>query len=125
MYTFLLIMYLVITVVMVIVVLLQSGSGGMGAIGGGSSTGSVFGGSGSDMFLNKLTGWLALAFMILSIILVRFTSKDESSIAKKYAKKAIPNTATTLKKGVKKEDIKKKDIKKKDTEKKDTEKKDK
>ena len=112
MYTFLLIMYLVITIVMVVVILLQSGKGGMGAIGGGSSTGSVFGGSGSDMFLNKLTAWLALAFMVLSVVLVRFTSKDESSIAKKYANKAIPNTATALKKDVKKEDVKKADTKK-------------
>ena len=99
MYTFLLVLYVIVAIVMSIVILLQSGKGGMGAIGGGSSTGSVFGGGGAEAFLNKLTTYLAIAFIGLSIILVKSTSKDKSTLAAKYANKGSKGAITkTIKK---------------------------
>ena len=124
---------------MTIVILLQSGKGGMGAIGGGgTSTGSVFGGAGAGSFLNKLTAYLAIAFIGLSVVLVKSSSKEKSTLKAAYAGKSTKGAITEHLKDAGKKDAKKvakkdakkvakKDVKKKEAKKeikKDTKKKD-
>jgi preprotein translocase subunit SecG len=87
-YPFLVIIHILVCVSLIIVVLLQSskGEGLAGAFGGGGLSGAVFGGRGAATFLSKATSFLAIAFMVTSIVLtflsfsVRGTT--ESGVAK-------------------------------------------
>lgn len=71
MYTFLVILFVLLSFTMIIVILLQAGKGqGLaGAIGGGAAGGSVFGGRGAADFLSKATTWIAAGYMVLAIII--------------------------------------------------------
>jgi preprotein translocase subunit SecG len=88
MYTFLIIVHVLISLGLVISVLLQSGKGtGLaGAFGGGGGAmGAVFGGRGAATFLSKLTTILAIAFFISclghSLLLSRrFSTRQDSVI---------------------------------------------
>jgi preprotein translocase subunit SecG len=56
---------------LIVVVLLQSGKGGglAGAFGGAGGIGAVFGGQTAATFLTKATRYLAIAFMLTSLVL--------------------------------------------------------
>ncbi len=65
---FLVAFHAIISALLIIVILLQPGkSGGMGAVFGGGSSTSVFGGRGATTILSKGTGVLAALFFALSI----------------------------------------------------------
>lgn len=74
-------LFVVVCALLCLVILLQPGKGsGMGAIGGGGAGGgTMFGARGAVGFLGKLTGWLAAAFMILSLFLAR-ASINQSAV---------------------------------------------
>lgn len=76
--TILVTIHVVICVLLVITVLLQFGKGAeMGAImGGGGASQAVFSSSSKGNFLTKLTTFLAIAFMVNSIILTTVKSKE-------------------------------------------------
>lgn len=69
MFTFLIIIHVVVCAGLIIVVLMQSakGDGLAGAFGGGAFSGAVFGGRGAATFLSKATTVLAILFMISCI----------------------------------------------------------
>jgi preprotein translocase subunit SecG len=68
MYTFLLVVHILIAIVLVIVVLVQSGKGGgLGAGFGGGGANTLFGSSGGGNFFTKLTMCLAAGFMVTSL----------------------------------------------------------
>ena len=71
MYTFLVILFILLSISMVIVILLQAGKGkGLaGSIGGGSSGSSIFGGRGAADFLSKATAWIAALYIVFAIII--------------------------------------------------------
>lgn len=78
MFTFLIILHVLIAVCLVLVVLLQSskGAGLAGAFGGGGmggGMGAVFGGRGAAPFLSKATTVLAIAFMLSCIIQLKMS----------------------------------------------------
>lgn len=82
MYTFLVIMFILISFVMVVAILLQAGKGqGLaGSIGGGAGGSSVFGGRGAADFLSKATTWIAVAYMALAIVIgMLYKSEAETS----------------------------------------------
>ena len=56
---------------LILVILLQSSKGGglAGAFGGGGGAGAVFGGRGAGNFLSKTTGWLAVGFLGIALLL--------------------------------------------------------
>lgn len=54
-------------IILVVLVLLQSGKEGMGVIFGGGSS-SMFGGSGAGGLLTKLTAFLAVVFLVTSLL---------------------------------------------------------
>ena len=71
MYTFLVVLFVILSFLMVVVILLQSGKGqGLaGSIGGGMAGQSVFGGRGAGDFLSKTTAYLATAYFLLAIVI--------------------------------------------------------
>ena len=80
--TLLIVLHVIVCLFLMLTVLLQSGkSGGMGsAFGGGGNTASVFGGSGANPFLQKLTTWAAGIFMLTSITLAYVASKANKNL---------------------------------------------
>jgi preprotein translocase subunit SecG len=69
MYTFLVVLFVLLSFLMIVVILLQAGKGqGLaGAIGGGMAGQSIFGGRGAGDFLSKATTYIATGYMILAI----------------------------------------------------------
>jgi preprotein translocase subunit SecG len=63
--------------VLILVVLLQSskGSGLAGAFGGGGGGQTMFGGQETATFLSRLTTYLAVAFMVLSLVLAFMSAR--------------------------------------------------
>lgn len=81
------IVHVFVSLFLMLTVLLQAGKGGgMGAtFGGGSSQGSVFGGSGAGNFLSKLTTASAAMFMITSMTLAFLASTTGEDSLKKFS----------------------------------------
>jgi preprotein translocase subunit SecG len=75
-FTFFVVIHVLICLALVLVVLLQSGRGGglAGAFGGGGAQ-TFFGGRGAATLLSKATAWLAVGFMIMSILLAVLSSR--------------------------------------------------
>lgn len=74
MFTFIVIIHVIVCVFLVLTVLLQQGKGAeMGAVFGSSE--AVFGSSGPASFLSKLTTALAVAFMLTSLGLTYMSSR--------------------------------------------------
>jgi preprotein translocase subunit SecG len=80
MYTFLVVIHVLVSIMLIMVVLLQSGKGaGMGAaFGGGSQT--LFGSRGQTTFMHKLTAGTAFLFMVLSVALATLSASGQSSL---------------------------------------------
>ena len=78
--TFLYIILVIISLLLMMVILMQSSKGGglAGTFGGGNTASALFGGVGAGNFLTKLTGGLAVAFMVI-IILIGVLNKGGST----------------------------------------------
>lgn len=76
--------HIVIAVLLVITVLLQPGKGGdLGSMFGGGMSDSIFGSSGAVPFLTKTTRVLAVLFLVTSLSLGFFLTRDyKSSVVK-------------------------------------------
>lgn len=99
MYTFLLIIHVIISIALTIAILLQSSKGGglAGVFGGGGGAGTVFGGRGIATFLSKLTTGLAIAFFLICLILGKITSGDGGAVVRESAvQKARSSTVIPL-----------------------------
>ncbi|MBW2701126.1 MAG: preprotein translocase subunit SecG [Deltaproteobacteria bacterium] len=82
MYTFLIVIHVMVSLLLIMIVLLQSGGKGAGmgaAFGGGSQT--MFGGRGQTTPMHKITAGMAILFMALSVILAGMSSKQGSSLS--------------------------------------------
>lgn len=99
MYTFLLIIHVLVSIALAIVILMQSSKGGglAGVFGGGGGgMGNVFGGRGVASFLSKLTTGLAIAFMVICLVLGKITSGgggsqvQESAVQRARSSSVIP-----------------------------------
>ena len=79
-YNLILGIHVLVCVVLIIVVLMQSSKGGglAGAFGGGGGDQTVFGGHETATFLNKATTYLAVGFMMLSLVLAFLAAKRSS-----------------------------------------------
>ena len=77
MFAFFVVIHILICVALILTVLLQSGKGGglAGAFGAGGTAQTLFGGRGAATFLSKATSWLAVAFMVMSILLAVMSSR--------------------------------------------------
>jgi preprotein translocase subunit SecG len=80
MYTFLLILFVLVCFSLVVVILLQAGKGqGLAGTFGGPGAGAVFGGRGAATFLSKATGVLATVYLALCI-LIGYIYKSENEV---------------------------------------------
>lgn len=101
MYTFLIILHVIVALFLVLVVLLQTGKGSaMGSAfggGGGGASQTMFGSAGAGNFLTKLTTGAAIIFMITSLSLTVVMSKrGERSIVKdEPVKQTVPSASTS------------------------------
>jgi preprotein translocase subunit SecG len=81
MYTFLVVMFVLVSFGLVVVILLQAGKGqGLaGSIGGGAGSNSIFGSRGAVDFLSKATTWMAAMYMVIAVLIgvVYKTTTDE------------------------------------------------
>ena len=85
MYTFLIVLFVLICILLTLSILIQSSKGGglAGTFGGMDAMGgSMFGGRGAGDFLTKITTWLAAGFMLISLLLGLMTrgSLSEQSL---------------------------------------------
>ena len=82
MYSFLIVVHVIVSLLLVTVILLQSGKGGGLAAGfGGPSAGAeVFGGAGAAGFLEKATAVLAVIFMATSLSMAYLSSQPNSAM---------------------------------------------
>ena len=68
---------------LILVILLQTGKGGgMGVAFGGSGS-AVFGPRGAGSFIGKMTGTVAILFMVSSLVLAYMSSSKSSGLEKK------------------------------------------
>ena len=77
---FALVLFVPLCVVLTLVILLQDskGEGLSSSAFGGAEMQSVLGGRGAATFLSKMTTWLAVGFMIISLFLMRFYGEENS-----------------------------------------------
>lgn len=82
--TLITVFHIVIAILLVITVLLQPGKGGdLGSMFGGGMSDSIFGSSGAVPFLTKTTRVLAVLFLVTSLSLGFFLTRDyKSSVVK-------------------------------------------
>jgi preprotein translocase subunit SecG len=74
--------HVIVCFTLIFVVLLQKGSGAdMGSAFGGGSSESVFGARGSGSFLGKLTAGIATIYMLTSLTLAFFTTKQGDAVS--------------------------------------------
>ena len=75
---FMVFLFVPICVVLTLIILLQDskGEGLSSSAFGGAEMQSVLGGRGAATFLGKLTTWLAIGFMVISLFLMRFYGED-------------------------------------------------
>lgn len=73
----LIVLHVIICILLVVTVLLQFGKGAeMGAIMGGGASQAVFSSSAKGNFMTKLTTFLAIGFMVNSIVLTTLKSRE-------------------------------------------------
>ncbi len=77
--TIAIIIFVPVCVVLTLIILLQDskGEGLSSSAFGGSGMESVLGGAGAATFLSKLTTWVAIGFMVISLLLMRFYGDTE------------------------------------------------
>ncbi|MBU1635083.1 preprotein translocase subunit SecG [bacterium] len=96
MYTFLIIIHVLVSLLLTLTILMQSSKGGglSGTFGGGGSS-SLFGGREAATFLSKLTSGLAVAFFVISILIGLMSAPrgDATSIIKREADKRVAPSA--------------------------------
>lgn len=78
--TFLYILLVIVSLLLMLVILMQSSKGGglAGTFGGSNTANALFGGAGAGNALTKITGGLAITFMVL-ILLIGVINKGGSN----------------------------------------------
>lgn len=91
-------LHVFVCLVLILVVLLQSskGSGLAGAFGGGGGGQTMFGGQETATFLSRLTTYLAILFMVLSLLLAFLSARRSSSGPRSVVREAAQQTQGTV-----------------------------
>jgi preprotein translocase subunit SecG len=96
MVTLLTVVHITVCVFLILVVLLQAGKGGgMGIAFGGAGSQTVFGSSGAGNFLTRLTSITATVFIVTSLALAHYSSRQDSKRLQELAEqKAVEKKVT-------------------------------
>lgn len=79
-------LHVIFCVALILAILLQAGKGGgMGSAFGGGGSSTVFGPRGPGSFIAKLTGTVAMLFMVTSMVLAYMSSSKTSDLEDKAA----------------------------------------
>ncbi len=102
MYTFMIVLHVLVSILLMLVILMQASKGGglSGTFGGTSST--LFGGRGAATFLSKMTTGLAIAFMVISIVIGLMSAPrgTSTSIVRQEAnKRTVPSAELPVPQG--------------------------
>lgn len=83
-------------IVLTLIILLQDskGEGLSSSAFGGAEMQSVLGGRGAATFLSKLTTWLAIGFMVISLFLMRFYGEDSGGALTPLEQEATQEATT-------------------------------
>ena len=96
MYTFLIIIHVLVSLLLTLTILMQSSKGGgLSGTFGGSGGSSLFGGREAATFLSKLTTGFAVAFFVISILIGIMSAPrgEATSIIKQEADKRVAPSA--------------------------------
>jgi len=90
-------LHVIVCIVLVLVVLLQSSKGGglAGAFGGGGGQ-TMFGGQETATFLSRLTTYLAILFVVLSLLLAFLSARRSSTGPRSVVREAAQQTQGTV-----------------------------
>ena len=79
---FALVIFVPLCVILTLVILMQDskGEGLSSSAFGGAEMQSVLGGRGAATFLSKMTTWLAIGFMVISLFLMRFYGEESGGL---------------------------------------------
>lgn len=80
MYTFILVLHIIVSIFLILVVLLQTGKGAeMGASFSAGASQTLFGSRGAATFLNKLTAAVAILFMVTSLSMAILSKREATT----------------------------------------------
>ena len=93
-------LHVVVCIVLILVVLLQSSKGGglAGAFGGGGGQ-TMFGGQETATFLSKATTYLAVAFMVLSLLLAFLSARRAAPGSRSLVREAAQQNENVIPSG--------------------------
>jgi preprotein translocase subunit SecG len=99
-------LHVVVCIVLILVVLLQSSKGGglAGAFGGGGGQ-TMFGGQETATFLSKATTYLAVAFMVLSLLLAFLSARRTAPASRSLVRQAAESQQNVIPQGKSIDDI--------------------
>lgn len=105
-YNLVLTIHVIVCVVLIVVVLMQSSKGGglAGAFGGGGGQ-TVFGGHETATFLSRATTYLAVTFMLLSLLLAFLTSNRTSATPQSVIQRSLQEQGNIIPTGESIDDI--------------------
>jgi preprotein translocase subunit SecG len=100
-------LHVVVCIVLILVVLLQSSKGGglAGAFGGGGGGQTMFGGQETATFLSKATTYLAVSFMVLSLLLAFLSARRSSPGSRSLVREAAEEQQNVIPSGQSIDDI--------------------
>jgi preprotein translocase subunit SecG len=99
-YNLILGIHVLVCIVLIIVVLMQSSKGGglAGAFGGGGDQ-TVFGGHETATFLSKATTYLAVGFMVLSLVLAFLAAKRSDTGPESAIRQSLQQQGNVIPRG--------------------------
>lgn len=89
MYTFVLVVHILVSFFLIIVILLQGGRGGLGEALGGAGAQTLFGG-GANIVMTKLTAVVATVFMVTCLSLAALSTARGRSVIERYPTSGSP-----------------------------------
>ena len=105
-FNLLLALHVIVCLALIIVVLLQSSKGGglAGAFGGGGGQ-TMFGGQETATFLSRTTTYLAIGFMVLSLLLALLSGRRGSEVPRSVVREAAQQQRNVIPSGQSIDDI--------------------
>jgi preprotein translocase subunit SecG len=99
-YNILIAVHVLVCIVLILVVLLQSSKGGglAGAFGGAGGQ-TMFGGQETATFLSKATTYLAIAFMVLSLLLAFLSARRGQGGTRSVVRQAVEQQQNVIPSG--------------------------